>query len=568
MMSVSSRTFWEGSVLIDQNTRFVVSGNGLVVTTNSGGKNFWLEGVASNCVYSGKAYYEVKCNFQDGGMCLLGWSRTVEESNRGVFRNHGRKFDDGDVIGCYIDVERRIVSFTVNGVSQGIAFSEAPPVEKKLLYPTYWLKNASAEFNFGASPFAYAPTDINFNGQLKGSRFNYSRLRFSSNQLLAINHSDEWCGGIASHMVSKGKFFYEVKCIAAADGGSFRLGWSQLAGMYDNSPLPLDMFYGSTGIRSSNSDDSRYGVRFGIDDVIGCYLDCDLKTVSYTVNGVFQGVAFTHKPTYTYTIKFESLYPAYWLKNASAEFNFGASPFIYSPGDFHDSPVWTFGNDLPRLNERFEDANTELHLAVYHIEYELVIDLINCGSDVELKNKYGRTPLHTAANRMCASSAEHFGLAQLLVELGRSNIFARCPKGLTPIDMIISDHLESAKSLIISSRWPRRRHFIPFLYSCKLFLVSDSRDRRTLGMGALLRRKQLGLDWHFTDMISPRWDSSADVQAPFYCEITKNEVTSPILPVDEVTSIREEFASVSVDTSAFKRVIQQNPLIGCIASFL
>lgn len=250
-ISVTSRTSCEHSVLIDQSKRLAVSGNGLVVTTNNGVSSCWLGGVTSNSVHSGKAYFEVICNVQHGGMCRFGWSRetnklgrdansiiygiTPMKSDGGVFRNHGRRFDNGDVIGCYLDFEEEIVPFTINGVSQGTAFAEVPLVDKKsifrALYPAYWLKNASAEFNFGASPFAYAPSDITFDRQFKSSRLNCFGLRFLSNQLVVINHANKWCGGEASHMVSKGKLFNEVKCIVAADGGSFRFGWSQLQGV-------------------------------------------------------------------------------------------------------------------------------------------------------------------------------------------------------------------------------------------------------------------------------------------------------------------------------------------------
>ena len=139
-MSVTGRTSWEGSVLIDRGKRLVVSGNGLVVTANSGTNNCWLGGVASDSVYCGTTYYEVKCNIQQGGMCRFGWSREINEFGRvangisygstatksdgGAFKNYGRRFGNGDVVGCYLDAEKGIVSFTVNGISQGIAFAE------------------------------------------------------------------------------------------------------------------------------------------------------------------------------------------------------------------------------------------------------------------------------------------------------------------------------------------------------------------------------------------------------------------------------------------------------------
>lgn len=51
--------------------------------------------------------------------------------------------------------------------------------------------------------------------------------------------------------------------------------------------------FGGTGKKSNNKQFDDYGEAFGMHDVIGCYLNLDDWTVSYSKNGADLGQAFS-----------------------------------------------------------------------------------------------------------------------------------------------------------------------------------------------------------------------------------------------------------------------------------
>merc|ERR1719253_812083 len=54
--------------------------------------------------------------------------------------------------------------------------------------------------------------------------------------------------------------------------------------------------WGGTGKKSTNNNFQDYGGSFGAGDVIGCIIDLEQMTISYTKNGQFMGVAFDNLP--------------------------------------------------------------------------------------------------------------------------------------------------------------------------------------------------------------------------------------------------------------------------------
>ena len=125
----------------------------------------------------------------------------------------------------------------------------------------------------------------------------------------------EWHGCRANKGVhSSGKYYYEA---TVTDEGLCRVGWStvmvscapvctslsipidrNLQSLFVQASLDLgtDKFgfgFGGTGKKSHNKQFDDYGEAFGIHDVIGCYLNLDDWTVSYSKNGVDLGQAFT-----------------------------------------------------------------------------------------------------------------------------------------------------------------------------------------------------------------------------------------------------------------------------------
>ncbi|KAM7533202.1 hypothetical protein Aperf_G00000120275 [Anoplocephala perfoliata] len=64
----------------------------------------------------------------------------------------------GDVIGCYLDLDSRLAHWTKNGVTAAdmtISIARFPP--QTVFYPACSIRNSSVTFNFGDTPFAYGP---------------------------------------------------------------------------------------------------------------------------------------------------------------------------------------------------------------------------------------------------------------------------------------------------------------------------------------------------------------------------------------------------------------------------
>ena len=122
--------------------------------------NFVSIGAPDINVKYGKWYYEVKLRttgiIQIGwadkefrpnainfgvGDCLHSWAFDGERvriwhgpaDEQHIATNYGRKWKVGDVVGCYLDVDARIMRFSLNGDDMGVAFSQF--IYSDFLYP-------------------------------------------------------------------------------------------------------------------------------------------------------------------------------------------------------------------------------------------------------------------------------------------------------------------------------------------------------------------------------------------------------------------------------------------------
>jgi Set1/Ash2 histone methyltransferase complex subunit ASH2 len=153
----------------------------------------------------------------------------------------------------------------------------------------------------------YWPVCINKKRAPKGSEVSDDRMVFTS--------SKGYRTAVASHGVSVGAFYFEVKVEALGETGHARLGWMSKKGEV-NAPVGFDgRGYGYKDIRGEKVHEgvtSEYGEAFGEGDVIGCYVYIDetkreekeedattttttsanSSYVAFAKNGVFQGKAF------------------------------------------------------------------------------------------------------------------------------------------------------------------------------------------------------------------------------------------------------------------------------------
>ena len=483
-----------------------------LVATNPTAK--WSGGKGTQPVSSGRAYFTVKCKIEKGsnGVCRFGWSQksscilggvdfrsmgygsTGKKSHGNIFVTYGREFFDGDTIGCYFDFDAKVVAFFTNGEFEGYAFTQDDfrPSSKMFegtYFPAYCLKNATAEFNFGATQFAYPPSDFPFvvTAPPELGRacltetpldWKYSRLVVDEgvnvkNMLAScstsIGDKNSWRGGVGKSSVYSKTAYFEATVTFHGKEGRCRLGWSKrranfLLGMDDQG-----MCYGSDGTIRHYGMSKDWGGTTTINGfVIGCFLDLENKLISFSSNNDFLGVAFVDSMMEPNLKMFESpLFPAFCLRNAAVELNFGATDFQYENVTLTQSYYeylpkarvidWQYGfHRATEFDEEKELFNTQLHYAVYHDNYYLVRQLIMRGADVELRNSNDRTALGSAVN------TRRHDIALLLLKEGKADILARV-EGARILDLMAGVWIEEElRALIDVSNWPIDEDFNNF----------------------------------------------------------------------------------------------------------
>jgi len=130
--------------------------------------------------------------------------------------------------------------------------------------------------------------------------------------------------------ITAGKWYFEVKLTT---NGKIHIGWCN-----SRCSMPLNTssaightddgwtYDGSSQYAfHGNNSGTRYGDYWNVNDVVGCILDCEEKTISYYRNGTDMGVAFTG------VAAGDGLYPCVSLqKGQKVSVNFGKSPFKFN----------------------------------------------------------------------------------------------------------------------------------------------------------------------------------------------------------------------------------------------
>lgn len=133
-----------------------------------------------------------------------------------------------------------------------------------------------------------------------------------------------WAGARATHGVKGGKHYYEVEVKGT---GICRVGWSSMAAHLELGKDSHGFGYGGKGFISTNGSFDNYGGHCTVNDVVGCFIDFNEKTISYSKNGNFLGKAFDMPEHIVGAV----LFPAVLVQNSSLLVNFGTTPFVYPP---------------------------------------------------------------------------------------------------------------------------------------------------------------------------------------------------------------------------------------------
>ena len=180
-MKELGKIYTSKQTFFDPNT---VGQNALLLSNNLKAEslNSFVSIMANNCVTSGKWCYEV--TLLSNGLMQIGFCQLITPFSRhgGVGddltsfaydgyrkmkwnkdrKEYGKIWDIGDVVGCCIDMDKKIIEYFLNGQPLGIAFNSIPKGENIAFFPGIsFSRGESVIFNFGQLPFKYEYKNYN-----------------------------------------------------------------------------------------------------------------------------------------------------------------------------------------------------------------------------------------------------------------------------------------------------------------------------------------------------------------------------------------------------------------------
>ncbi|XP_071974539.1 heterogeneous nuclear ribonucleoprotein U-like protein 2 [Engystomops pustulosus] len=153
--------------------------------------------------------------------------------------------------------------------------------------------------------------------------------QFGGRPLFAEKFPSLWAGSRATHGVTKGKAYFEVKVtenLPVKEGSSesplLRVGWSVSRSAAQLGEDDLSFAYDGRGLKVTSANFESYGESFEVNDVIGCLanLDADPVELSFSKNGTDLGQAFVVDKS---TLGEQALLPHILCKSCTFQVNFG-----------------------------------------------------------------------------------------------------------------------------------------------------------------------------------------------------------------------------------------------------
>ena len=126
--------------------------------------------------------------------------------------------------------------------------------------------------------------------------------------------------------------------------------------------------YHSKGKSHNNKKVNKYGENFVKDDIIGCGVDLENKSIFYTKNGKFLGYAFKD-------INFEIgkgyLYPSVCMHTLNSEIliNFGKENFKFDIKGYYENNLGKKYSELQKINPKFDDMDSLVKEYLFHEGY-------------------------------------------------------------------------------------------------------------------------------------------------------------------------------------------------------
>ncbi|GMR53429.1 hypothetical protein PMAYCL1PPCAC_23624, partial [Pristionchus mayeri] len=153
-----------------------------------------------------------------------------------------------------------------------------------------------------------------------------------------------WNGARANGSVrGRGRYYYEVDIVR---DGLCRVGWSTERANLNLGTDNESWGFGGTGKKSHNRRFDDYGESFTMGDTLGCLLDLEERTISWSKNGLVFPAAFSLPPSS------DAFFPAVLLQSSALLCNFGSTPFKFLPKG------WTGVTSAASLSFRYAPIHT------------------------------------------------------------------------------------------------------------------------------------------------------------------------------------------------------------------
>ncbi|VDD76885.1 unnamed protein product [Mesocestoides corti] len=285
----------------------------------------------------------------------------------------------GDVIGCRLDLDRGIATWSCNEIECPQVLRIPENLINEPLFPAAAMKDSRLMLNFGGSssaPLEFAPksgvfvplAEVSDDAQVANSNCGWRLNPYDATSDVDVQPDGMavqahwgagWQGCRANRGVKgEGRYYYEARVIES--NGLARIGWTTEDGSLvvgtdrfgfgygsDNEGFGLS---GQQGKRMHNNDIDNYGESFGEGDVIGCFLDLTQRTFKWAKNGHPFGDAYRLPADFNAALangsgaataaKKVAFFPTVALNNSTVECNFGDSQFSYFPGVSHRLLHW------------------------------------------------------------------------------------------------------------------------------------------------------------------------------------------------------------------------------------
>ncbi|XP_066438946.1 heterogeneous nuclear ribonucleoprotein U-like protein 2 isoform X2 [Eleutherodactylus coqui] len=160
-------------------------------------------------------------------------------------------------------------------------------------------------------------------------QFKMDKDRFGGRPLFSEKFPSLWSGARATHGVTKGKAYFEVKVTenlpvkeGCTESPLLRVGWSVSRSAPQLGEDDLSFAYDGRGLKVTSAHFESYGEAFEVNDVIGCLanLDTDPVEISFSKNGTDLGQAFVVDKS---TLGDQALLPHILCKGCTFQVNFG-----------------------------------------------------------------------------------------------------------------------------------------------------------------------------------------------------------------------------------------------------